>query len=129
MTENTNAAPVGLRQARKEQAAAKAASKAAHPAGKQTPAKKAPAKKAPAKAADKPTRTTLRWVFPEGRDTYPDGKVQVAPYGAGELAILKDGDGWKAVYREGGKVVETLATGAFGKCYGACTRRAKGQAA
>ena len=131
MTENqtpTPEAPANLAAARKEQAAAKKR----HPAGSKTPAK-APAKKAPAKApakkvvAERPA--SLRWTFPNGRDEFKDGKTQIAPFGQGELAILKAGDGWKAVYREKGKKEQLLAEGAFGKCYNACTKHAKGVAA
>jgi hypothetical protein len=52
-----------------------------------------------------------------------------AQFGDGELAILKAGDGWKAIYREKGKKEQLLAEGAFGKCYTACTRYARGAAA
>jgi hypothetical protein len=125
MTTTTTQAPTGLRAAKREQAQARQAAKDRHPAGKQAPAK-APAKKAAPKAA-KPAG--LRWQFPNGKDEYPDGKTQGAPFGDGELAILRAGDGWKAIYRVNGKIAETLATGSFGKCYTACTRHAKGAAA
>jgi hypothetical protein len=83
-----------------------------------------------AKRGDKPARATLRWQFPEPKDKYKDGKVQVAAYGDGELAILRSGEKWTAVYRVNGKVVETLAEpGSFGKAYNACTKRNKGAAA
>jgi hypothetical protein len=134
MTENdANAAPAtpvaNLRETRKEMAAARKR----HPAGKQAPAKapaeapaKAPAKKA-APTATKPAG--LRWTFPNGKDEFKDGKTQIAPFGKGELAILRSGEAWKAVYRVNGKVTETLAEGSFGKCYNAAVKHAKGAAA
>jgi len=122
MSENTTQAPAtpvaNLRETRKQMAEAKKR----HPSTAAKP--KAPAKKA------EPTRTTLRWVFPEGKDRYKDGKVQVAAFGDGELAILRSGEKWTAVFRKAGKVVETLAEpGSFGRAYSAATRYAKGQAA
>jgi hypothetical protein len=132
MTTNQTPAKVpNLRETRKAMAAAKRR----HPAGKapaKAPAKAAPkpAAKAAAKQGDKPARATLRWQFPEPKDKYKDGKVQVAAYGDGELAILRSGEKWTAVYRVNGKVVETLAEpGSFGKAYNACTKRNKGAAA
>jgi hypothetical protein len=104
MTTPTNGAPVAnLRETKKELAAAKQR----HPAGKQAPAKKA----APAAA-----RVSLKWTFPNGKDEFKDGKTQIAPFADGELAILKAGDGWKAVYRVKGRKELLLAEGGFGKC-------------
>ena len=126
MTTNGDETPVtGLRAARKEMAAAKAASKAAHPAGK-TPAKKAPATKAPAKAAAKkaPAKTgaaKLKWQFPEGFSEL--GRTgQTASLNGGELA-MKPGEkgGWRATWTKNGKVT-MLAEGGAAKCYAACVQ-------
>jgi hypothetical protein len=107
--------PTGLRQARQEMAAAKRAAKPSAPA-KKAPAKKAPAKKA---AAAGPK---LRWTVVK---EHQGGKEQTAAFDSGELAIVRAGQAWRAVYRVDGTVRETLAEGTFGKCYGACTTRSK----
>jgi hypothetical protein len=96
-----------------------------------TATRKAPAKKAapkqvtakPAAKADTPTK--LRWTVLEGERGQKGGTEQTAPYKHGELAILRAGDAWKAVYREG-KAETVLAEGSFGKAYAACVGHAKG---
>jgi hypothetical protein len=136
MNENQTAPVSNLRTARKEQAQARAASKAAHPAGSKAkpapaktqagkPAPKPAAKKAPAKkTGERPA--TLRWTFPNGKDEFKDGKTQIAPFANGELAIERADEKWRAIYRVNGKVVETLAEpGSFGRAYNACTAFAK----
>jgi hypothetical protein len=125
MNENTTQAPAtpvaNLRETRKEMAAARKR----HPAGKQAPAK-APAEAPAKKAAPKATKPAgLHWTFPNGKDEFKDGKTQIAPFADGELAILRSGEQWHAVYRVNGKVAETLAEGSFGKCYNAAVRRSR----
>jgi hypothetical protein len=136
MTTNGNetpAAPVAnLRAARKELTQARAASKAAHPAGKQTPAK-APAKKAPAKApakkqAAKTGTPKLRWQFPSGfAERATTG--QTASFDGGELAMKPVDGKWKATFTKGG--TETVLAEGVGaaKAYAACVEHAKGNGA
>jgi hypothetical protein len=114
----------GLRAARKEIAAQRKPAKA--PA-KKAPAKKAaPAKKVAAKKTATPAGPKLRWTIVAD---HANGKEQTAQFGGGELAIVKAGDGWKAVYRVDGKVRETLAEGGFGRCYDAAVKHSKAGAA
>ena len=132
MTTNGNetpAAPVAnLRAARKELTQARAASKAAHPAGKQTPAK-APAKKAPAKKQAAKTDTPkLRWQFPGGfAERATTG--QTASFDGGELARKPVDGKWKATFTKGG--TETVLAEGVGaaKAYAACVEHAKGNGA
>ena len=132
MTTNGNetpAAPVAnLRAARKELTQARAASKAAHPAGKQTPAK-APAKKAAAKKqAAKAGTPKLRWQFPSGfAERAKTG--QTASFDGGELAMKPGEKGWTATFTKGG--TETVLAEGVGaaKAYAACVSYAKGAAA
>ena len=119
MTTPTMTNPVGLRAAKREQAQARRTAKKA-------PAKKAPAKKAPAKKTATPAGPKLRWTIVA---EHANGKEQTAQFGGGELAIVKAGDGWKAVYRVDGKVLETLAEGGFGRCYDAAVKHSKAGAA
>ena len=126
MTTNGNETPApvsNLRAARKEQTQARAASKAAHPAGKQTPAK-APAKKAPAKTG----APKLRWQFPSGfAERATTG--QTASFDGGELARKPVDGKWKATFTKGG--TETVLAEGVGaaKAYTACVGYVKGQAA
>jgi len=125
----TPAAPVAnLRQTRKEMTAAKASAKAAHPAGKQTPAK-APAKKAAAKKAPAKTGAPkLRWQFPSGfAERAKTG--QTASFDGGELAMKPGEKGWTAIFTKGG--TETVLAEGVGaaKAYTACVGYVKGQAA
>jgi hypothetical protein len=132
MTTNGNETPVApvanLRAARKELTQARAASKAAHPAGKQTPAK-APAKKAPAKnQAAKTATPKLRWQFPDGfADRSRTG--QCAPFDGGMLEMRPVDGKWVARYIKAGKA-ETLAEGVgAGRAYDACIAFVKRAAA
>jgi hypothetical protein len=122
-------APTGLRAARREQAAARRAAKPA-------PAKKA-AGKAPAKATSRsspgssakkaPAKTgtpKLRWTVVK---EHANGKEQTAVFGGGELAIVKAGEAWRAVYRKGSSET-VLAEGGFGRAYTACTSFTRGAA-
>ena len=126
MTTNGNETPApvsNLRAARKELTQALAASKAAHPAGKQTPAK-APAKKAPAKTG----APKLRWQFPSGfAERATTG--QTASFDGGELAMKPVDGKCKATFTKGG--TETVLAEGVGaaKAYTACVGYVKGQAA
>ena len=131
MTTNGNETPApvsNLRAARKELTQALAASKAAHPAGKQAPAK-APAKKAPAKKQAAKTDTPkLRWQFPGGfAERATTG--QTASFDGGELARKPVDGKWKATFTKGG--TETVLAEGVGaaKAYTACVGYVKGQAA
>ena len=135
MTTNGNETPApvsNLRAARKELTQALAASKAAHPAGKQTPAK-APAKKAPAKApakkqAAKTGTPKLRWQFPSGfAERATTG--QTASFDGGELAMKPVDGKCKATFTKGG--TETVLAEGVGaaKAYAACVEHAKGNGA
>ena len=131
MTTNGNETPApvsNLRAARKELTQALAASKAAHPAGKQTPAK-APAKKAAAKKAPAKTGAPkLRWQFPSGfAERATTG--QTASFDGGELAMKPVDGKWKATFTKGG--TETVLAEGVGaaKAYTACVGYVKGQAA
>ena len=133
MTTNGNETPApvsNLRAARKEQTQARAASKAAHPAGKAaTPAKEAPAKKAAAKKqAAKGGTPKLRWQFPSGfAERAKTG--QTASFDGGELAMKPGEKGWTATFTKGG--TETVLAEGVGaaKAYTACVGYVKGQAA
>ena len=125
----TPAAPVAnLRQTRKEMTAAKASAKAAHPAGKQTPAK-APAKKAAAKKqAAKGGTPKLRWQFPSGfAERATTG--QTASFGGGELAMNPGAKGWTASFTKGGKTTVLAEGVGAAKAYDACLQFAKKGAA
>ena len=135
MTTNGNETPApvsNLRAARKELTQALAASKAAHPAGKQTPAK-APAKKAPAKApakkqAAKTGTPKLRWQFPSGfAERATTG--QTASFGGGELAMNPGAKGWTASFTKGGKTTVLAEGVGAAKAYDACLQFAKKGAA
>jgi len=133
MTTNGNETPApvsNLRAARKEQTQARAASKAAHPAGKAaTPAKEAPAKKAAAKKqAAKGGTPKLRWQFPSGfAERATTG--QTASFDGGELSMKPVDGKWKATFTKGG--TETVLAEGVGaaKAYTACVGYVKGQAA
>ena len=125
MSENTNAPAVAnLAQARKEQAAARKAVKAAHPAGTaKAPAKKAPARKAPAKAAAK---------APTGRKTPAQSgrqKLRWAKTGTGLVAttddvtygIVKSGEKFKGTVKKDGETVTVIDGVAEGRAYAVLT--------
>lgn len=90
---NAPVQPTGLAAARKEQAAAKKAAKAAHPAGKKSPSAKAPAAKAtPSNAETQPRKTPgqsgrakLRWTVDQ----------QTNEASAGDYRIERSGDKWR----------------------------------
>jgi len=141
MTENNpSPAPVAnLRETRRQMAAAKRASKAARPAGKNAPAKAVPAKKvaarAPTKAADKAAGAAkLKWTYGEGGRDGGFLHGQVAPTADGATYAIEPLEGqvagkfagkWKAVVKRGGKTV-VLADGvAAGAAYAACVEAAK----
>jgi hypothetical protein len=133
MTANGNETPApvsNLRAARKEQTQARAASKAAHPAGKAaTPAKEAPAKKAAAKKqAAKGGTPKLRWQFPSGfAERATTG--QTASFGGGELAMNPGAKGWTASFTKGGKTTVLAEGVGAAKAYDACLQFAKKGAA
>jgi hypothetical protein len=132
MTTNGNETPeapvANLRQTRKEMAAAKVASKAAHPAGRQTAAKAA-AKTAPAKTAGSaPASTKLRWQFPDGFDNRQT-TGQTASFDGGELAMKPHDGTWKATFSKGGKTTVLAENCSAAKAYAACVGYAKGAAA
>jgi hypothetical protein len=102
---NTTAAPANLRNARKEQAAAKKAAP--------KPAAKAPAKKVAA------TGAKLRWTTVA---EYANGKHQTAELDGRAYAVVQAGEGYKATCKSKGKTV-VLAEGSFGKCYNAVAKR------
>ena len=106
MTTNTTA-PANLRNAKKEQAAAK----------------KAPAKKAAPKATT-PAGRKLRWTVVEA---FAKGKHQTASVDGHAYAIEQAGDGWVAKHTFRGKTVE-LSTGTFGKAYTACVQHNRNRA-
>ena len=132
MTTNGNETPVApvanLRAARKELTQARAASKAAHPAGKQTPAK-APAKKAPAKKQAAKTDTPkLRWQFPGGfAERATTG--QTASFDGGELARKPVDGKWKATFTKGGRTTVLGEGVSAARAYSLCVEHAKGNGA
>lgn len=63
----------------------------------------------------------LRWVFPNGKDQYPDGKTQFAQLGPNSYAITGEAGAWMATHTKDG--VETPLVpepGSFGRAYNAC---------
>jgi hypothetical protein len=87
MTDNQNAPVLNLRETRKQMAA----SKAAHPAGKQAPAKTAPAKQQPAKKVAAKATTKVRWT----RLQYGTGAVeQDATFGGKTWQLRRKDNGW-----------------------------------
>jgi hypothetical protein len=116
-TTNEIAPVTNLRETKRQMAA----SRKAHPAGKQTPAKapaKAPAKKAP--AGNTPVATKIAWKL----DGEKDAKGQAEGTGTcgdREYRITGKGDSWKATVKQGGKtttIAENVKSGkaAWQKC-------------
>jgi hypothetical protein len=128
MSENTSTpAPANLAAARKEQAAAKAAAKAAHPAGTaKAPAKKAAAaKKAPAKApaAKAPRKAPVKSGAPRLKWAKRDDGGLIAVSEDTTYTIRKSGDGFAAVVQKKGAKAQVILDGVSdGRCYAALMR-------
>jgi hypothetical protein len=123
VSSTTNPGPTGLREAKREQAAAK---KAASP--KPAPAK-APAEPAPKKqAGDKTAVAKIAWKN-LGEKNEKGECEGVGTADGREYRIMRDGDAFKATVKAGGKT-ETLAENVSGKtAWQKCVAHNKGLAA
>lgn len=68
----------------------------------------------------------LRWVFPEGKTQYPDGKYQVATLGENSYAITGETGSWSCLHTDGEGTETVLAEpGSFGRAYNAAVKHHK----
>jgi hypothetical protein len=110
-------APGGLREAKREQAAARRA------------AKPAPAKAPAKKQADKTAAPKIAWK-PQGEKDANGECESVGTAGDRTYEITRAGDGWKATVKQRGKTTTIVENAKSGKAaWAACVRHSKSVAA